>query len=145
VVAYHQIIVAAERRVCHHRHIVLLAPWQKITLDAAVIETVRDLIGRAAITVWDAEESFHLASVEVGHAPSSYFLRRAQLFETSYNVGELGVGDWRVQQIQIEVVSAETAEASLASTRHAVSKHFVGLHFGNQEYAVTLTGDHMAY
>jgi hypothetical protein len=83
--------------------------------------------------------------LEVGHAPSSNFLRRAQLFETRYNVGELGVGDWRVQQIQIEVVSAETAEASLASTRHAVFRHFVGLHFGNQEYAVTLTGDHVAY
>jgi hypothetical protein len=144
-VAYHQIIVAAERRIRHHRQIVLSAPWEKITLNGAVIETVRDLIGRAAITVWDTEESFHPASVEVGHAPSSNFLRRAQLFETRYNVEELGVGDWRVQQIQIEVVSAETAEASLASMRQAISRHFVGLHFGNQEYAVTLTGDYVAY
>lgn len=56
-VAYHQIIVTAERRICHHRQIVLLAPREKITLNAAVIETVRDLIGRAAITVWDTEES----------------------------------------------------------------------------------------
>jgi hypothetical protein len=50
-----------------------------------------------------------------------------------------------VQQIQIEVVGAEMAEASLASTRHAVSRQFVGLHFGNQEYAVALTGDYVAY
>ena len=76
-VAYHQIIVAAEWRVCHHRHVVLLAPWQKVMLNAAVVETVRDLIGRAAITVWDTEESFYLASVEVGYAPGSDFRRRA--------------------------------------------------------------------
>ena len=85
----------------------LLAPWEKITLNGAIIETVRDLIRRASITVWDTEESFHLASVEVGHALSWNFPRRAQLFETRYNVGELGVGDWRVQQIEIEIVSAD--------------------------------------
>ena len=76
-VAYHEVIVAAEWRVRHHRHIVLLAPLQKITLNAAVVETVRDLIGRAAITVWDTEESFHLAYVEVRDAPRSDFPRCA--------------------------------------------------------------------
>src|SRR5208282_4698629 len=30
---------------------------------------VRDLIGRAAMAVWDTEKIFHLASVEVGYAP----------------------------------------------------------------------------
>ena len=94
-------------RIRHHRQIVLLAPWEKITLNGAIIETVRDPIRRASITVWDTEESFHLASVEVGHALSWNFPRRAQLFETRYNVGELGVGDWRVQQIEIEIVSAD--------------------------------------
>src|SRR5215831_1796 len=34
---------AAERRVGHHRHAVLLAPWQQITLDAAIVEVIKDL------------------------------------------------------------------------------------------------------
>ena len=64
-VTYQEITVAAEWRIRHHRHIVLLAPWQEVTLDAAVVETVRDLIGRAAMAVWDMEEIFHLPDVEV--------------------------------------------------------------------------------
>jgi hypothetical protein len=35
------------------------------------------LIGRAAMAVWDTEEIFHLANVEVGHAPSSDLPSRA--------------------------------------------------------------------
>jgi hypothetical protein len=37
-------------------------------------------------------QSFHLAGIEVGHAPRSDFRPHAQLFETRYNVGELGIG-----------------------------------------------------
>jgi hypothetical protein len=76
-VAYDKIIVAAERRIRHHRHIVLFAPSQKVTLNAAIVEAVRHLIGRAARAVWDTEKLFHLASVEVGHAPSANLPRRA--------------------------------------------------------------------
>ena len=64
-VTYQEVIVTAERRIRHHRHVVLLAPWQKVTLNVAVVETIRDLIGRAAMTVWDAEQILHLANVEV--------------------------------------------------------------------------------
>src|SRR6266516_6031713 len=42
---------AAERRIGHHRHAVLLAPWQQVMLDAAAADVVSDLIGRAAIAV----------------------------------------------------------------------------------------------
>src|SRR5260370_38594825 len=35
---------SAERRISHHRHAVLLAPWQQVTLYAAVAEAVRELI-----------------------------------------------------------------------------------------------------
>ena len=66
-----EVIVAAEWGVSHHRHIVLFAPWQKVTLNAAVVEIIWDLIGRAAMTVRNTEEVFHLAYVEVGYAPSS--------------------------------------------------------------------------
>jgi hypothetical protein len=50
-----------------------------------------------------------------------------------------------VQQIQIEIVSAETNEACPGSTRHVISGHLIRLHFGDQEYAVTLASNHMAY
>src|SRR5215467_11321852 len=57
--------LAAEWGVRHHRHTVLLAPRQKVTLNGAVVETVRDLIGRAATTIWHTEEILHLANVEI--------------------------------------------------------------------------------
>ena len=68
---------AAERRIGHHRHAVLLAPWQQVMLNAAVAEVVKDLIGRAAIAVWNTEEVFHVADREVGHAPGANLPRRA--------------------------------------------------------------------
>src|SRR5882724_12391474 len=37
-----------ERRIGHHRHGVLLTPWQQVTLYAAVAEAVGELISRAA-------------------------------------------------------------------------------------------------
>ena len=42
---------ATERRIGHHRHAVPLAPWQPFMFNAAVLEAVRDLIGRAAIAL----------------------------------------------------------------------------------------------
>src|SRR5262249_46040407 len=51
----------AERRIGHHRHTVLLAPWQQIMFNAAVVEIVKDLISRAAIALWDMEQILQLA------------------------------------------------------------------------------------
>ena len=76
-VTYYEVMVAAERRVRHDRQVVLLAPRQNIALNATVVETVRDLIGGAAMTVRNTEEIFHLASVEIGYTPSANLLRRA--------------------------------------------------------------------
>ena len=76
-VTYYEVMVAAERRVRHDRQVVLLAPRQNIALNATVVETVRDLIGGAAMAVWNAEEIFHLANVEIGYAPSANLPRRA--------------------------------------------------------------------
>jgi len=45
----------AKRRTGHHRHAVLLAPWQEVLFDAAVGEVVKDLIGRTAIALWNTE------------------------------------------------------------------------------------------
>src|SRR5213082_184937 len=64
-VTYQEVIVAAERRIRHHRHIVLLAPQQNGRLNVTVVETVRDLIGCAAMAVWNTEQIFHLANVEL--------------------------------------------------------------------------------
>ena len=46
---------AAQRRIGHHRHAMPLTPWQQATFNAAGVETVRDLIGRAAIALWNLE------------------------------------------------------------------------------------------
>src|SRR6266576_1632715 len=80
---------AAERRSRHHRHIVLRAPWQNVTLKVAVTETVLNLIGGASMAVWNTEQLFHLVNVEVGDAPSANLSRGAQLFEFGYNPGEI--------------------------------------------------------
>src|SRR2546421_53082 len=90
------------------------------------------------MAVWNTEQIFHLANVEVGYTPSANLSRRAQLFESCYNAGELRAGDWRMQQIEIEMVGAETSQARLASTRDAISRHLVGLHLGDQESAQLL-------
>lgn len=72
-VAYYEVLVAAERGVRHDRQVVLLTPRQEIPLNATVVETVSDLIGGAAMALWNAEEIFHLANVEIGYAPGANF------------------------------------------------------------------------
>ncbi len=76
-IAYQETVVAAERRIRHHRYIVLRAPWQKVTLNATIVETVSDLIGRAAMAVWNTEQIFHQVHVEVGYSPGANLSRCA--------------------------------------------------------------------
>src|SRR5260221_7895869 len=80
-VSYYQIILAAERRVRHDGHVMLLAPRQEIALDAAVVETVCDLIWGAAMAVWNAKEILPLANAEIWYAPSTNLSCPAQLFK----------------------------------------------------------------
>jgi hypothetical protein len=54
-----------------------LAPWQQIILNAAAADIVKNLIGRAAVAMWNMEEVFHVADFEVGHAPGANLPRRA--------------------------------------------------------------------
>src|SRR6516164_4688837 len=134
---------AAERRIGHHRHAMLLAPWQQVIFNAAVADVVINLIGRAAIAVWNMEELFHVADTEVGHAPGSNLPRRAEIFERRDNDGEAGTPISPVREVKIEVFSPETGEARLASARDGISRRHV-IHFGDQEYAVALTSNHAA-
>src|SRR6516225_12017268 len=134
---------AAERRIGHHRHAMLLAPWQQVIFNAAVADVVRDLIGRAAIAVWNMEELFHVPDTEVGHAPGSNLPRRAETFERRDNDGEGGAPISPVREVKFEVFSPETGEARLASARDGISCRHV-IHFGDQEYAVALTGNRAA-
>jgi len=70
----------------NHRHAVLLAPRQQITLDASAVEAVTDLIGRAPTAVSKTEEIFHIADIEVGDAPSTNLPRGAQGLERRLSV-----------------------------------------------------------
>src|ERR1700722_979252 len=109
-VTYYEIMIPAERRIRHHRHIVLRAPWQNVTLNATVVEAIGDLVGGAAMAVRNTEQIFHLPRIEVGYTPRTNLSRRAQLFESRYDAGKLRARDWRMQQIQIEMVGTETSE-----------------------------------
>jgi hypothetical protein len=102
------------------------------------------LISRATIALWHTEEIFHIADFEIGDAPRANLSRRAQFFKRGYNVGEVGDPRWPMQQIEIEMVSTEAFEACLASTRNTVSRHMIGRDLGDQENAITLTGDRSA-
>src|ERR1700726_4393493 len=68
---------AAERRISHHRHAVLLAPWQQVMFYAPVAEAVRELSSRAAIAFWNTAHVSHVAHLEIGHAPDANLLPRA--------------------------------------------------------------------
>src|SRR5262249_7070436 len=111
---------------------------------ATVDDAVRDLIGRATTAVRNSEKIFHLADCEVRHAPGTNFGRCAQVFKPDRYLSKISVRTWPVQQIEIEVIGAETREARLASVCHAVSGYITGRQFGDQKYAVTLTGNHVA-
>src|SRR6516225_6207593 len=50
-----------ERRIGHHWHAALLAPWQQVTFNPAVAEVAGDLVSRAAIALWNTEKVFHIA------------------------------------------------------------------------------------
>src|SRR5262245_10576855 len=115
-----EVVVAAERGVRHHRHVVLLAPWQHVTLDVTIVETVRDLVGRAALSVRYTEQIFHLTYIEIGYAPGANLPRCTELLECGHDMGELCAGHGRMQQIEIEIAGAEPSEARLASPRDAV-------------------------
>src|SRR5690348_7995541 len=85
---------ATKRRIRHHRHAVPLAPWQQVAFDAAATEVVIDLIGRAAIALWNAEQILHLRDCEVGHAQARILpaaRRRSNPATTSGN-STFGVG-----------------------------------------------------
>ena len=48
-----------------------------------------------------------------------------------------------MQEVEIEIIGAETREACVARLPDALYGEVVG-HFGDQEYAIALTGNHMA-
>src|SRR5262245_39640782 len=66
---------AAEGGISHHRHAVALAPWEQVTFNAPVPDTVRELISRATIALWNTEEIFHIADLEIGDAPRANLSR----------------------------------------------------------------------
>src|SRR6202049_159654 len=82
----------------------------------------KDLIGRAVIAVWNTEEVFHVADLEVGYAPGVDPPRRAQVLERRHDAGEVGVRTWPMEQVEIEMIGAKTGEARVARPRYAVPR-----------------------
>src|SRR5262249_21976847 len=81
---------SAERRIGHDRHTVPLAPWEHVTLNAAVADTVRELVSRAEIALRNAEEILHVTNREIGNAPGANFARRTQFLEHRHDVRDIG-------------------------------------------------------
>ena len=90
---------AAERRISHYRHTMLPAPWQQVTLNAAVTDAVRDLIGRAVISLWSMEQVRHVAGCKIGHAPRTNLSSPAQIFKRFHDAREVSDPISPVQQI----------------------------------------------
>src|SRR5262249_23927622 len=119
-------------------------PWQQVTLNAAVADAIRDLIGRAAIPLWSMEQVLHVAGCKVGNAPRTNFSSRAQIFKRFHDAREVSDPISPVQQIKIEVIGTETGEAGLARTRDTVVRHMSWQHLGDQEYVIALASYHAA-
>ncbi len=109
-----------------------------------VIETVGDLIGRAAVAARHAEEFFHFADPEIGHAPGANFSLCLQAFKCRDDVGDTDGLLRPVQEVKIEMVGAEPLEARLAGARDAIARHMVRPHLRNQEDLIALAGNRAA-
>src|SRR6516225_7190303 len=120
---------AAERRIGHYWHAMLLAPWQQIIFNAAVAEVVTDLVSRATIALWNMEQVLHVADGEIGNTPCTNLFRRAQIFKRRHDAGEVSDLISPVQQIEVEMIGSETGKARVASPRHAVARDVSGQHF----------------
>src|SRR6516162_7046390 len=120
------------------------APRQQVMFNAAVAEVVADLISRAAVTLWKMEQAFHVADLKIGHAPGANLSRRTQIFKRRHDAGKVGDPIWKVQEIEIEMVSPETGKARLTSARDTISACMRRPYLGDYEYAIALTGNHVA-
>src|SRR5262249_16137039 len=107
------------------------------------VEVVTDLIGRAAIAVWNMKKLIHIAEAEIGYAPSPNLSPCTQTFEFHHNTEEVGVPVSPVQQVEIELIAAKTREACFARARDAVSRRMFGQYLGDEEYAIAVTSNQM--
>src|SRR3974390_323397 len=111
--------------------------------NAAVAEVVADLISRTAITLWKMEQAFHVANLEIGHAPGANFPSRTQIFKRRHYTSEVGA-IWKMQEIEIEMVSPETGKARLASACDTISGRMRRPNLRDYENAIALTGNRSA-
>src|SRR5262245_62793162 len=136
---------SAERRIGHNRHAVLLTPWQHAALNAAVADTVRELIGRAAIALRNTEEVLHVTDREIGNSPGANLACRAQFLKHGHGVRDVGDAIRPMQEIKIEMIGAEALETRFTGARNAIAGHVVGPHLGHEKNAIALTGNRATY
>src|SRR5262249_9075667 len=134
----------SQRRIRHDRYALALAPWQHVTLDAAIAEAVGDLVGGAAVAFWYTEQLVHVADLEVGHAPRANFPLRAQAFKRGDDAGEAHDPLRPVQRVATEMMRAEAAKARPAAGGDAAPRHMGLPDLGDQEDTITLTGNRPA-
>jgi hypothetical protein len=60
-----QLAAVTDRRIRHDRHLVRVAPRQKIEFNFAILETVQNLIGGTFATLFERQQFLHVVDVEV--------------------------------------------------------------------------------
>src|SRR5207247_2848294 len=91
--------------------------------------------------VWQAEQPFHVADREVGHAPGADLPLRPQAFKCRDNAGKTRGFFRPVQKVEIEMIRTETGKTRLARVRDAVSRHMSPPDLGDQEDTIAMTGN----
>ena len=111
--------------------------------NGPVTETVRDLIGCAAIAMRNANKPLHVADIEIGDAPGAYLAFRTQILKGRYHARKVCDPIWPMQQVKVEIISPKTSKASITGPLNSVSCHMSRPDLGNQEYVFTLTRNDM--
>jgi hypothetical protein len=121
-----------DRRVRHHRDLLLAAPGQQIELDAAPREVVEHLVGRHRSAAGEPHQLDHVIQVEIADAPVPDLAGALQREECLEGLRELRLAA-PVQEIEVDAIGAQALQAALARRDRALARRVVGKHLADQE------------
>ncbi|MNC90056.1 hypothetical protein D3C83_61020 [compost metagenome] len=93
---------------------------EQIVLDATARQVIEDLIDDAARAAMRRQQLFHLANVEVAHAPVADLTGRAQVLEAADRLRQR-VMRRPMQQVKIDAIGAQALQARFARAAHAAA------------------------
>ena len=132
-----------ERRVGHHRDVLLAQPRPQVPRDPAPREVVKQLVGGCCCAAWQRMEFLHVGEVEVAD-PEVADLAGGLQFHQGLERFRKRHAAPPVQEVQVYTVRAEPLEACLAGSRGAAPRGVFGQHLAHEEHFVTAPGDGFA-